>query len=277
MTYEKTGFGIGEVSLETITKIREAASQISRLLDGLRPDQKLPGPETACQIIADRLADVGGQSTEDWFTLSALLSHPSSKVARRLVDGLDTLAVALADYDDPVVSTTQTRLRKLHLPHVLAHYVEATSAPVPSTPPLSRWAYVLEAAGDGSFVVIGTTHGSMERVLSSAANSNPGIGPFGVSAAWRITDPIRSASLLSASFESSHLGNGFYACRDDADFKSIKARAEEELEGAKLVIGNPGWRSSVFSSLADGNLAEIAVESPAFRSDASEVFAAFRR
>lgn len=277
MTDGRIGFGLKQVTTKMIAQTRDALEQIVRQMDGLPLSQDLPELDAAALMAAEALLDVAEQATHDWFMLSALMSHPSPRLAWRLSVELEKLEASYVKGDIRAVDASVSHLEKIHLQKIAAHFQEASRDMSASPSQLTKWAYVIEAAEDPSFVVIGATQGTTEDVLAQLENANPDIGPFGISAAWRVTDQARAAALLKSAFEYRQLENGFYSCRTKADFKAVKLQAESELESEKIVVGNPIWRCAITAGLEADKLLGIAMESPAFTTDVSEVFAAFRR
>lgn len=215
--------------------------------------------------------NIARQSSNDWFSSSAQLSHPSPRLAGKIANQLRALKDQLEKDDIDGINTAMGRLEQAFLPQIVDQYLEVTRSVDPEPiETASGWVYLLKPLT--SKLSIATTEGTIEETLASRDNFDTA-SIFG---AWRVTDIHQANTIIQEVFAHRRLSGDDYAIKDMSDARELKNKLHEQLSANDLVVGNPFWAPTPKKQLFEIDVYSHDISNKKFESDVDSVFAAFR-
>lgn len=248
---------------------REDAFELKVALDSKTTPEWSRDLSEALDRTSSLFLDLADQKSVDWLRTSALMSHPSPQLAKRIGNGLSVLKQELENDEIDGINSSLARLEKMHLPQIVERYLGLTRPKSPDRAErISNWAYVLKPLG--SNVIVGVTEGTLEDALSDHQQEI-----VAVVGAWRITDSKVAEQVVDHIFEQRSLSGNKYAVRDMSDAKDLTNGLHEALSADMIIVGNPLWRHR--KGLMEIDPFSHDISNKCFESDAESVFQAFRR
>lgn len=218
------------------------------------------------------------QSSRDWFVTSSMMSHPSPRLARRIVSGLIRLHGELNDDNIPGINAALDNLEAAYLPKMLDSYLDATRPINPTSPSRpAGWAYLLNSTSEPSMFLAGSTDGWIGDVISQTDRANPDMADFGIAAAWRVTDPDLAGRMIAREIGHRLVANGYHQFNEAEELFEARRDIDSILSERKIVVGNPFWEPTAGRSLLATDPYSHDVRNRKFKVDLGSVFEAFRR
>lgn len=213
---QKWAFGMAPPKPVTQQRRQSAARLVIHTLDDA---QIQDGVADALSEIKGLFTRIARQDQWDWFTVSAALGYPSSRISWLVSD---TLA---AYRRDVLAGTTLTSssagllLRRLPVRRCLAVFLGDARI---KDEPDAGWLYYLSTREQRDIAKIGMTTRTVEERVREINSATGVLNPYGVRACWRVSDPRSAERLVHAALRPHRI-------RADREFFRIDYRHAREL------------------------------------------------
>lgn len=213
---QKWAFGMASPKSVTQQRRQSAARLVLQTLDNA---QMHDGLADALSEIKGLFTRVARQDQWDWFTVSAALGYPSSRLSRLVSE---TFAAYRRDVLADTTLTSSSAgllLRRLPVPRCLAVFLGYARV---KDEPDAGWLYYLSTREQRGIAKIGMTTRTVEERVREINSATGVLDPYGVRACWRVSDPRLAETLVHAAFRP-------YRIRADREFFRIDYHAAREL------------------------------------------------
>ncbi|WFU00670.1 hypothetical protein QA648_10850 [Rhizobium sp. CB3171] len=216
---------------------REAAREVVRALeDGVDPN-RLGRLRMAAATMAEFFYMVGEEAKNDWFLMSAMLAHPTSRDAYTAGRRFREMGAALEKCDIDLANTLLRASRKKDVAARLEHFLASSRPENPiELPNDAKWLYLFRCEQEWGVVNLCTIEGPLEDALSEMDEINPELAPYGISAAWQVHDTAAAYALAANTLQRAFIQTDFYDFRDLYALRDMKKAISAVLQDYDLLV-----------------------------------------